>query len=44
MSVIRVLEWSGYNLGKWIYMIDAFDDLEGCQVWKLQSSPASIWF
>lgn len=28
MSVIRVLEWSGYNLGKWIYMIDAFDDLE----------------
>jgi hypothetical protein len=24
----RVLRWMGYNLGKWIYLIDAFDDLE----------------
>lgn len=24
----RVLEWMGYNLGKWIYVIDAFSDIE----------------
>ncbi|HEY5583655.1 MAG TPA: DUF5685 family protein [Ruminiclostridium sp.] len=24
----QVLRWLGYNLGKWIYLIDAFDDLE----------------
>ena len=24
----RVLEWIGYNIGRWIYLIDAFDDLE----------------
>lgn len=24
----QVLRWMGYNLGKWIYLIDAFDDLE----------------
>lgn len=24
----RILEWTGYNLGKWIYTIDAFDDIE----------------
>lgn len=25
---IRALEWIGYNLGKWIYLIDAYDDIE----------------
>lgn len=24
----HILRWMGYNLGKWIYLIDAFDDLE----------------
>lgn len=24
----QALRWMGYNLGKWIYLIDAFDDLE----------------
>jgi len=24
----KVLGWIGYNLGKWIYILDAFDDLE----------------
>jgi len=24
----QVLRWMGYNLGKWIYLIDAFDDIE----------------
>lgn len=24
----RILEWAGYNLGKWIYTIDAYDDME----------------
>ncbi len=24
----RVLRWIGYNLGKWIYILDAFNDLE----------------
>ena len=24
----QILRWMGYNLGKWIYLIDAFDDLE----------------
>lgn len=24
----EVLRWIGYNLGKWIYILDAFDDLE----------------
>jgi hypothetical protein len=24
----EVLRWIGYNLGKWIYLLDAFDDLE----------------
>jgi hypothetical protein len=27
-SVPRILGWIGYNLGKWIYIIDAFDDIE----------------
>ena len=27
-SVPRILGWIGYNLGKWIYIIDAFDDME----------------
>lgn len=27
-SVPRILGWVGYNLGKWIYLIDAFDDIE----------------
>lgn len=25
---IRILRWIGFNLGKWIYILDAFDDLE----------------
>jgi hypothetical protein len=25
---IAALKWLGYNLGKWIYIIDAYDDLE----------------
>jgi hypothetical protein len=24
----KALRWTGYNLGKWIYLLDAFDDLE----------------
>lgn len=24
----RILEWFGYNLGRWIYIIDAYNDLE----------------
>lgn len=24
----KVLRWIGYNLGKWIYILDAYDDLE----------------
>jgi len=24
----EVLKWIGYNLGKWIYILDAFDDIE----------------
>ncbi|MCX8130057.1 MAG: DUF5685 family protein [Clostridia bacterium] len=24
----KILRWIGYNLGKWIYIVDAFDDLE----------------
>lgn len=24
----RILAWMGYNIGRWIYLIDAFDDLE----------------
>lgn len=24
----RKLEWMGYNIGKWIYIIDAYDDLD----------------
>ncbi|MGE5613665.1 MAG: DUF5685 family protein [Bacillota bacterium] len=24
----RVLRWIGYNLGKWIYLLDAYDDIE----------------
>lgn len=27
-SISRILGWIGYNLGKWIYIIDAFDDME----------------
>lgn len=27
-STARILGWVGYNLGKWIYLIDAFDDIE----------------
>jgi len=27
-NVEKALRWLGYNLGKWIYLIDAFDDLE----------------
>lgn len=24
----KILRWTGYNLGKWIYLLDAYDDLE----------------
>lgn len=24
----KILRWLGYNLGKWVYIIDAFDDIE----------------
>lgn len=24
----RILGWLGYNIGKWVYIIDAYDDLE----------------
>lgn len=24
----KAVEWMGYNIGKWIYIIDAFDDIE----------------
>lgn len=24
----KILRWMGYNLGKWIYLLDAFDDME----------------
>ncbi|MDH7564879.1 MAG: DUF5685 family protein [Clostridiales bacterium] len=24
----RILKWMGYNLGKWIYILDAYDDVE----------------
>ena len=27
-KVKRAMEWLGYNIGKWIYTIDAYDDLE----------------
>lgn len=27
-SVSQVLGWVGYNLGKWIYLLDAYDDIE----------------
>ncbi len=27
-DVKGILGWIGYNLGKWIYILDAFDDLE----------------
>lgn len=27
-SILRILEWAGYNLGKWIYVVDAYDDIE----------------
>lgn len=24
----QILRWMGYNIGKWIYLVDAFDDME----------------
>lgn len=27
-SVQRAMEWLGYNVGKWIYTIDAYDDIQ----------------
>ncbi len=27
-NVEKVLRWIGYNIGKWVYIIDAFDDIE----------------
>lgn len=27
-KIEKVLRWIGYNLGKWIYILDAYDDLE----------------
>lgn len=28
LTTLRILRWLGYNLGRWIYILDAFDDLE----------------
>lgn len=28
MPEFKAVEWLGYNLGRWIYIIDAYDDLE----------------
>ncbi|MDF2521730.1 MAG: hypothetical protein K0R84_2358 [Clostridia bacterium] len=27
-DTLRTMEWLGYNIGKWIYTIDAYDDIE----------------
>lgn len=27
-NTLRALNWMGYNIGKWIYTLDAFDDIE----------------
>ncbi|HHV60225.1 MAG TPA: hypothetical protein GXX49_08080 [Clostridiaceae bacterium] len=27
-NTVKILKWLGYNLGKWVYMIDAFHDIE----------------
>ncbi|KNF09968.1 hypothetical protein CLPU_1c01330 [Gottschalkia purinilytica] len=27
-KIIRTLKWLGYNLGRWIYILDAFNDIE----------------
>lgn len=27
-KIETILRWMGYNLGKWIYLLDAFDDIE----------------
>ena len=27
-AIPRILGWTGYNLGKWVYIIDAYDDIE----------------
>ena len=27
-GILRALEWMGYNIGKWIYTLDAFDDIK----------------
>jgi len=27
-DVEKILRWFGYNIGKWIYLIDAYDDIE----------------
>ena len=27
-AAIRALEWIGYHIGRWIYIIDAYDDME----------------
>jgi len=27
-NTLRALSWMGYNIGKWIYTLDAFDDIE----------------
>ncbi len=27
-NTLRVLRWLGYNLGRWIYILDAFNDIE----------------
>lgn len=26
-ETIKIVEWIGYNIGKWVYVMDAFDDL-----------------
>lgn len=27
-NIEKIIRWIGYNLGKWIYLLDAFDDME----------------
>ncbi len=28
LEILPAIEWLGYNIGRWIYIIDAFDDIE----------------
>ena len=39
----KILKWIGYNIGKWIYLIDAYDDL-GKDIKKRQYNPLIFQF